>query len=83
MKNTKSVCYRVPENWVETMRELPDVVGFSQQQLINDALAILFGKKDDMVAQRHQMVMEAIKKGKVNRPFNSAPDSHDVICTTA
>lgn len=98
MKNDVSkkvqVPYRLPETWVMTLRELPNVVGFSQQQIIEDALAALFGERDPMLEGRVNMVRQAIKKKKVCSPFdtttppqwsNSAPimlpDSM-TLCTT-
>lgn len=74
MKNDESkkvqVPYRLPENWVNTLRELPGVVGFSQQQIIEDAMASLFGERDAMMEGRVNMVRQAIKKKKVRNPFS-------------
>jgi hypothetical protein len=66
----KLVAFRIPDQWVVTLQELPEIIGFSQQRIMQDALAILFGTRDPLIRKRHMMVLDAIKKGQVKAPFD-------------
>lgn len=90
----KLVAFRIPEAWAQTLKELPGIVGSTQQRITQDAMAILFGTNDPIIKKRHRMVLDAIKNKQVSAPFdtttppqwsNSAPimlpDSM-TLCTT-
>jgi hypothetical protein len=74
MKNKSkeaSVLLRLPKDWIEFIRALKGEVGFSQQQMLEDAVVLWAGKPDPVAAARRKMVLEVTSKGKVRRPFNS------------
>jgi hypothetical protein len=79
----KAVPFRLPVDWLEALRELRSAIGISQQQMLEDATALYFGKRDPLAETRREMAISAMKSGKVRRPFNAPwPPSKDnaLVC---
>jgi hypothetical protein len=66
----RQIAFRVPEEWVSALQQLSVIVGFSQQRIGFDAFAVLLGTKDENIQKRHEIVVSAVKKGKVKLPFD-------------
>jgi hypothetical protein len=65
-----SLLLRLPQDWAKFIRELKGEVGFSQQQMLEDALVLWAGKPDPVATARRKMVLDATSKGRVRRPFS-------------
>lgn len=65
----RQIAFRVPPELFSAFQELSEIVGFSQQRIGFDMLAVLFGTKDENIRKRHELVVSAAKKGKAKLPF--------------
>jgi hypothetical protein len=60
---------RLPVAAMEALQESAALAGFTQQQIVEDALLYWFGREDTYAAKRREMLLDAVKQGAVKRPF--------------
>lgn len=70
----KQTGFRLPEPWLEAMRDLKTVTGIPQQTFFEDATSLFFGKNDDLAKERQKIALKAFASGRVKRPFENSPD---------
>lgn len=60
---------RVWVEYADTLRQIDEKLKFPQRQVVEDALALLFGEKDEVAEARCKRIRTALKKGEIKSPF--------------